>query len=173
MTKYFNLLAIIVMAAGVSAGAKPPDKSFTKFKGQMFSACSTSSRQTLTVTVPSGMIIDTSYEQWTSGKDYPGAIAPPAGIYFEIVGGGSVSNIVVDPIVDKDENEVIKGYTLSADIGCVHSIAGPYYHAIQLSAWIKLRQRLPSDGLVARPPGAHSADPPQKPHLSRPDGGSR
>jgi hypothetical protein len=138
-----------LLAFGISARANAPDKSFTKFDGEMYgTAAGTetgyfSGTQELSVMVPPGTGIDTSYSQGdivcckNNEHDNAGPIAVPAGIYIEIGGWQwEAHNLYITPIVDDATNET-KGYKLWANISCG---AGRVQHCeVYLKAWIKLR----------------------------------
>jgi hypothetical protein len=161
VAKYPTLLAAALLALGISARANAPDKSFTKFDGEMYgTAAGTetgyfSGTQELSVMVPPGMEIDTSYSEGdivcckNNEHDNAGPIAVPAGIYIEIDGWRwEAHNLYITPIVDDASNET-RGYKLWATLSCG---AGRVQHCeVYLKAWIKLRPHVAPDAQLAPP----------------------
>jgi hypothetical protein len=153
MKKYMCFAAVILLFA-FSALADAPDRSFTKFDGQMYGEASQGQpahhgHQTITVKIPSGMTIDSAYGQGNvaccgGGENGNGnSTSVPTGIYVEIGGGNGgewgVFNVTRDPIIDDDSGE-LKGYKLSADTYCGPSAMHGGCN-VHLYGWIKLKQK--------------------------------
>ena len=151
--KLFAVLAslCLVVPAG---GADAPDRSFYKFDGQMYGEANQGqpahhSRQTITVRIPSGMLIDARYGMGNIGccggdeNQNGNSTAVPTGIYVEVGGGNAgewgVFNIDRSSITDDDTGD-LKGYKLSADLYCGPSASHGGCN-VHLYAWVKLRQR--------------------------------
>lgn len=147
-------LAAVVLLVAFSARADAPDKSFTKFDGQMYGEANQGQpahhgHQTITVKTPHGYIIDTSYGLGNiacCGGDENGngaSTSVPTGIYVEVGGGNAgewgIFNITRDTMVDDDTGE-IKGYKLSADTYCGPSASHGGCN-VHLYGWVKLKQR--------------------------------
>jgi hypothetical protein len=132
---------------------------------------------TITVKVPPGTIIDTSYNEGTvacrqSRKGHPSASTTvPAGIYIELRGHDSrcvIHGVAVGTLFNAKTHE-LSDYSLSAILACGNDCD------VSLKAWIKLRPRLPSDVVVESPPNptptpnaiVSSREPPRGPALSQ------
>jgi hypothetical protein len=155
MRNVLKLFVVVVLcSAGVSAGPDAPDKSFYKFDGQMYGEANQGqpahhSRQTVTVRIPPGTIIDASYGLGNiacCGGDENGngnSTAVPTGLYIEVGGGNAgewgVFNIDRSSITDDDTGE-LKGYKLSADLYCGPSASHGGCN-VHLYGWVKLRHR--------------------------------
>lgn len=153
MTRSLKFFVPVMLLVAVSAVADAPDKSFTKFDGQMYGQADQGrpahhSHQTISVKIPRGTIIDTSYGLGNiacCGGDENGngnSTAVPTGIYVELGGGNAgewgVFNIVRHADVDDDSGE-LKGYSLDADLYCGPSASKGGCN-VHLYAWVKLKQ---------------------------------
>jgi hypothetical protein len=143
---------LVVLAGLTVAGGVPPG--FTPFTGQMYGEANQGnpahhSHQTLNVSVPAGMIIDTSAGGGNihcCGGDEntnPASTAVPSGIAVEPGGGNAgewgVFNITRDTVVDDDTGQ-IKGYKLSADLYCGPSASHGGCN-VHMTGAIKLKQK--------------------------------
>src|SRR5216683_7986312 len=148
---YLGALAVVLSGAATLLAAPP---GFIPFQGQMYGEANQGqpahhSHQTISVSVPRGMVIDTHEGggniHCCGGDENTNnaSTSVPTGIYVEPGGGNGgewgVFNIGRDPIVDDDSGE-IKGYKLSADLYC-----GPSANRggcnVHLAASIKLKLR--------------------------------
>jgi hypothetical protein len=152
MKRAFLGVLVLLMLGVVAVVAAPPG--FVPFQGQMYGEANQGqpahhSHQTISVSVPHGMIIDTHEGggniHCCGGDENSNnaSTSVPTGIYVEPGGGNAgewgVFNITRDAIVDDDTGD-IKGYKLSADLYCGPS-ANHGGCNVHLAGWIKLRPR--------------------------------
>lgn len=151
--RYELCIGVLVVAAlaGIAV-ASPPEDGFVPFEGKMYGEANQGqpahhSRQKLTVTVPAGMVIDTSYGMGNAhccGGDEnrnPASTKIPSGIKVQFGGGNAgewgIFNIERDSITDDDTGQ-LKGYNLYADLYCGPS-ANHGGCNVNVVAWVKLK----------------------------------
>jgi hypothetical protein len=183
MRKFQSLLAPIIislLATGIPAGAKPPDRSFAKFDKDMygspgddevptpatwaagtktagggvdFSGSDFSGSRSITVKIPPGAIVDASYNQGTVACH--GSGRNQHSVSTTVPGGVYVE------VSGHDGRCSVSNIALTEtfDEG-THTLSGYSLAAdlscsgicnVSLNAWIKLRPRLPSDVTVEPP----------------------
>jgi hypothetical protein len=150
-----SLLAVMLLV-GATAYADAPDQTFVPFGGKMYGEANQGapglhSHQTLTMQVPRGKVVDTSFTMahipCCGGAENGNHTftAVPSGVYVEVGGGNSgewgIFNIVRDPIVD-DNTGQITGYKLSADLYCGPNAPPNGGCNVHLFGWIKLKSKI-------------------------------
>jgi hypothetical protein len=150
--RYGLCLGVVVIATVAGITAASPDPNFVAFSGKMYGEANQGqpahhSHQQLVVTVPPGMVIDTSYNMGNlhcCGGDENGnasSITVPSGIKVQFGGGNAgewgIFNISRDSITDDDTGQ-LKGYNLYADLYCGPSATKGGCN-VNLQAWVALK----------------------------------
>jgi len=144
-------IGVFVLVSGNLLNAQ---KGFTPFPGQMYGEANQGkpahhSRQTLTVNVPHGMIVDTTAGAGNihccggNENHNPASTSVPTGIAVSVGGGKAgewgVFNITRETIVDDITGE-ITAYKLWADVYCGPSANAGGYN-VHLTGGIKLKPK--------------------------------
>lgn len=153
MRKTFGVSLLVTLLASLAVAAQFPS-GFTAFPGQMYGEASQGqpahhSHQTLTVSVPHGMIVDAGAGGGNvtccGGPENRNAdsTAVPSGIAVSLAGGGGgewgVFNITRETVVDDDTGD-IKAYKVHADLYCGPSAQNGGCN-VHMTAAIKLRNK--------------------------------